>query len=181
MYVCHFQVAARMRGPWSRGRRWTRRRTSTSSTEGKLSLAGQVRMRPPSFINILLQIFCMCMHACIHTYIHTCIWTGMSDLYLVMCREEEGISCLLVPLHAQVFTGQDICMYVCMYVYRFVNSSCMYEQGLSFGQPEKKMGWNCQPTRQITFDNVRVPRENRSGLRNCLPVEIAQNNLFWCF
>ena len=121
------------------------------------------------------------VHAYIHTYIHTCIWTGMSDLYLVMCREEEGISCLLVPLHAQVFTGQDICMYVCMYVYRFVNSSCMYEQGLSFGQPEKKMGWNCQPTRQITFDNVRVPRENRSGLRNCLPVEIAQNNLFWCF
>lgn len=60
---------------------------------------------------------------------------GMSDLYLVMCREGEGISCMLVPSHAE---------------------------GLSFGQMEKKMGWHCQPTRQVVFENVRVPKENRS-------------------
>lgn len=29
--------------------------------------------------------------------------------------------------------------------------------GLSFGQNEKKMGWNAQPTRQVIFDEVRVP------------------------
>ncbi|HKT56776.1 MAG TPA: acyl-CoA dehydrogenase family protein [Microbacterium sp.] len=29
--------------------------------------------------------------------------------------------------------------------------------GLSFGQPERKMGWNAQPTRQVIFDGVRVP------------------------
>jgi alkylation response protein AidB-like acyl-CoA dehydrogenase len=29
--------------------------------------------------------------------------------------------------------------------------------GLSFGQPEKKMGWNAQPTRQVILDEVRVP------------------------
>jgi alkylation response protein AidB-like acyl-CoA dehydrogenase len=35
--------------------------------------------------------------------------------------------------------------------------------GLSFGAPEKKMGWNAQPTAQVNFDNVRVPAENRVG------------------
>ncbi|WP_029144901.1 acyl-CoA dehydrogenase family protein [Microbacterium luticocti] len=29
--------------------------------------------------------------------------------------------------------------------------------GLSFGVNEKKMGWNAQPTRQVIFDQVRVP------------------------
>jgi alkylation response protein AidB-like acyl-CoA dehydrogenase len=35
--------------------------------------------------------------------------------------------------------------------------------GLSFGANERKMGWNCQPTAQVNFDNVRVPAENRIG------------------
>ena len=30
-------------------------------------------------------------------------------------------------------------------------------EGLSFGQNEKKMGWNAQPTRQVILDEVRVP------------------------
>ena len=29
--------------------------------------------------------------------------------------------------------------------------------GVSFGANEKKMGWNAQPTRQVLFDNARVP------------------------
>ena len=29
--------------------------------------------------------------------------------------------------------------------------------GLSFGANEKKMGWNAQPTRQVIFEDVRVP------------------------
>ena len=29
--------------------------------------------------------------------------------------------------------------------------------GLSFGANERKMGWNAQPTRQVVFDNCRVP------------------------
>ncbi|MDF2152109.1 acyl-CoA dehydrogenase family protein [Vibrio sp. CAU 1672] len=29
--------------------------------------------------------------------------------------------------------------------------------GISYGKKEAKMGWSCQPTRMITFDNVRVP------------------------
>lgn len=33
--------------------------------------------------------------------------------------------------------------------------------GLSFGPNEHKMGWNAQPTRQVIFDNVRVPVANR--------------------
>ena len=36
-------------------------------------------------------------------------------------------------------------------------------EGLSFGANEKKMGWNAQPTRVVSFDNVRVPVENRLG------------------
>ncbi|GAA1314130.1 acyl-CoA dehydrogenase family protein [Leucobacter albus] len=33
--------------------------------------------------------------------------------------------------------------------------------GLSFGPNEHKMGWNAQPTRQVIFDEVRVPVANR--------------------
>ncbi|MBX9349670.1 acyl-CoA dehydrogenase family protein [Chromobacterium piscinae] len=35
--------------------------------------------------------------------------------------------------------------------------------GVSYGKKEKKMGWNSQPTRAITFDNVEIPVENRLG------------------
>jgi len=35
--------------------------------------------------------------------------------------------------------------------------------GLSFGAEEKKMGWRAQPTRQVVFENVRVPVTNRLG------------------
>jgi alkylation response protein AidB-like acyl-CoA dehydrogenase len=63
---------------------------------------------------------------------------GMSDLYLVICKEgsTELISCFMVPLGTT---------------------------GLSFGQLEKKMGWSCQPTRQVVLDNVRVTEKDRLG------------------
>ena len=35
--------------------------------------------------------------------------------------------------------------------------------GLSFGPNEDKMGWNAQPTRQVLFDDVRVPACARLG------------------
>lgn len=35
--------------------------------------------------------------------------------------------------------------------------------GLTFGAAEHKMGWNAQPTRAVSFDDVRVPVENRLG------------------
>jgi acyl-CoA dehydrogenase len=35
--------------------------------------------------------------------------------------------------------------------------------GVSFGAPEKKLGWNASPTTQVMFDEVRVPVENRIG------------------
>jgi alkylation response protein AidB-like acyl-CoA dehydrogenase len=35
--------------------------------------------------------------------------------------------------------------------------------GLSFGANEKKMGWNAQPTRQVIFDNCKVPASQRIG------------------
>lgn len=63
----------------------------------------------------------------------------MSDLYIVMCRTgstagPESISAIVVPKDSA---------------------------GLSFGANEKKMGWRCQPTRQVFFDNVIVPVGNR--------------------
>eukprot|EP00602_Paraphysomonas_sp_CaronLab_P005343 CAMPEP_0185017980 /NCGR_PEP_ID=MMETSP1103-20130426/832_1 /TAXON_ID=36769 /ORGANISM="Paraphysomonas bandaiensis, Strain Caron Lab Isolate" /LENGTH=411 /DNA_ID=CAMNT_0027547615 /DNA_START=19 /DNA_END=1254 /DNA_ORIENTATION=+ len=65
---------------------------------------------------------------------------GMSDLYVVMCRTggsgPRGISCLLVPKDTP---------------------------GLSFGADEKKMGWKVQPTRQVIFEDCRVPVSNRLG------------------
>lgn len=59
---------------------------------------------------------------------------GLSDWYLVMCRTGETISTVLVPKESQ---------------------------GLSFGGKEDKMGWNVQPTRQVNFEDVRVPAANR--------------------
>jgi alkylation response protein AidB-like acyl-CoA dehydrogenase len=65
---------------------------------------------------------------------------GNSDIYVVMVRTGDkgakGISTLVVEGGAE---------------------------GLSFGANEKKMGWNAQPTRQVIFDNVRVPVSHRLG------------------
>ena len=36
-------------------------------------------------------------------------------------------------------------------------------KGVSFGANEKKLGWHSQPTRQVNFDEVRVPVANRVG------------------
>ena len=35
--------------------------------------------------------------------------------------------------------------------------------GVSFGAPEKKLGWHSQPTAQVNFDGVRVPAANLLG------------------
>jgi len=35
--------------------------------------------------------------------------------------------------------------------------------GISYGKKEEKMGWNSQPTRTISFDNVEIPLENLLG------------------
>lgn len=63
---------------------------------------------------------------------------GATSVYLVMVRTGEagshGISAVIVPKDAP---------------------------GLSFGPNEHKMGWNAQPTRQVIFENVRVPLANR--------------------
>ncbi|GAA2350239.1 isobutyryl-CoA dehydrogenase [Saccharopolyspora halophila] len=65
---------------------------------------------------------------------------GSSDVYVVMARTGEpgpkGISTFVVEAGAE---------------------------GLSFGADEKKMGWNAQPTRQVVFDGVRVPADQRLG------------------
>ena len=65
---------------------------------------------------------------------------GVSDVYVVMARTGQdgpkGVSAFVVPKDAV---------------------------GLSFGANEKKMGWNAQPTRQVMFDNVRIPASQRLG------------------
>ncbi|MET0604897.1 MAG: isobutyryl-CoA dehydrogenase [Beijerinckiaceae bacterium] len=65
---------------------------------------------------------------------------GVSDVYVTMLRTGDagatGISTLVVEKDAP---------------------------GLSFGANEKKMGWNAQPTRQVIFENCRVPAANRLG------------------
>jgi alkylation response protein AidB-like acyl-CoA dehydrogenase len=65
---------------------------------------------------------------------------GVSDLYVTMVRTAEsgasGISTLVIEKGAP---------------------------GLSFGADERKMGWNAQPTRQVIFENCRVPVANRLG------------------
>ncbi len=65
---------------------------------------------------------------------------GASDLYAVMARTGEegprGISCILVEKGTP---------------------------GLSFGRPERKLGWNSQPTALVIFEDCVVPVENRIG------------------
>ena len=65
---------------------------------------------------------------------------GRSDLYVTMVRTGEdgprGISCLVVE-----------------------NGT----KGLSFGKPEKKLGWHTQPTAMVNFSDCRVPAANRLG------------------
>lgn len=65
---------------------------------------------------------------------------GETDVLVVMLRTggpgPKGISALLIPADAQ---------------------------GVSYGKKEDKMGWNAQPTRMVTFDNVRVPVSHRLG------------------
>ena len=65
---------------------------------------------------------------------------GATDVLVVMLRTggpgPKGISALLIPADAE---------------------------GISYGKKEDKMGWNAQPTRMISFDNVRVPVANRLG------------------
>ncbi|HCE1806521.1 TPA: acyl-CoA dehydrogenase family protein [Vibrio parahaemolyticus] len=36
-------------------------------------------------------------------------------------------------------------------------------EGINYGKKEAKMGWNCQPTRMITFENVRIPADYLLG------------------
>ncbi|MFZ6042319.1 acyl-CoA dehydrogenase family protein [Vibrio natriegens] len=36
-------------------------------------------------------------------------------------------------------------------------------EGISYGKKEAKMGWNCQPTRMIIFENVRIPADYLLG------------------
>jgi acyl-CoA dehydrogenase len=65
---------------------------------------------------------------------------GYNDIYVCMVRTGEagpkGISCLVVE--------KDM-------------------PGLSFGAPEKKLGWNSSPTAQVIFEDCRVPVANRVG------------------
>jgi alkylation response protein AidB-like acyl-CoA dehydrogenase len=65
---------------------------------------------------------------------------GDTEVLVVMLRTgaagPKGISALLIPADAE---------------------------GVSYGKKEEKMGWNAQPTRMVTFDNVRVPVANRLG------------------
>ena len=65
---------------------------------------------------------------------------GATDVLIVMLRTggpgPRGISALLIPADAE---------------------------GISYGKKEEKMGWNAQPTRMISFDNVRVPVAQRLG------------------
>ncbi len=65
---------------------------------------------------------------------------GFSDIYVVMARTggegAKGVSAFVVEKGSP---------------------------GLSFGAPERKMGWNAQPTAAVNFDDCRVPQANRIG------------------
>lgn len=78
---------------------------------------------------------------------------SISDVYLCMVRtgddSHHGISCLLIE--------KD-------------------REGLSFGKPEKKMGWKNQPTCMVYFENCKVPVKNLVGAEG-MGFKIALNAL----
>ncbi|PAT32082.1 acyl-CoA dehydrogenase [Vandammella animalimorsus] len=65
---------------------------------------------------------------------------GSTDVLVLMARSggpgASGVSAFVVPANAE---------------------------GISYGKKEQKMGWNSQPTRTISFDNVRIPAHNLLG------------------
>jgi len=65
---------------------------------------------------------------------------GVSDIYTCMVRTSDdgakGVSCLVIE------NGTP---------------------GLTFGKPERKMGWNSQPTATVNFEDCRVPVANLVG------------------
>ncbi|PPT77112.1 acyl-CoA dehydrogenase [Xanthomonas arboricola pv. populi] len=65
---------------------------------------------------------------------------GATDVLVVMARTGDdgarGISAFVVPADAP---------------------------GISYGRKEEKMGWNSQPTRGVSFENVRIPAVNLLG------------------
>ena len=65
---------------------------------------------------------------------------GETDVLVVMVRTGEpgpkGVSALVIPADAE---------------------------GIVYGKAEEKMGWNAQPTRLVTFENVKVPIDNLLG------------------
>lgn len=65
---------------------------------------------------------------------------GETDVLVVMVRTggegPKGISAVVIPANAE---------------------------GVIYGKAEEKLGWNAQPTRLITFDNVRIPKDHLLG------------------
>ncbi|EGQ7675032.1 acyl-CoA dehydrogenase family protein [Vibrio parahaemolyticus] len=65
---------------------------------------------------------------------------GETDVLVVMARTDEagakGVSAFVVPAQAD---------------------------GISYGRKEPKMGWNSQPTRAVTFENVVIPASHLLG------------------
>jgi len=65
---------------------------------------------------------------------------GYNDVYVTMVRTSEdktkGVTCLVIDKDTP---------------------------GVSFGKPEKKLGWNASPTAQVIFEDARVPVANRVG------------------
>lgn len=62
---------------------------------------------------------------------------GASNILILMTKTNENeISCFLVPANSE---------------------------GISYGKKEEKMGWNAQPTRQINFEDVKIPKSNLIG------------------
>ena len=65
---------------------------------------------------------------------------GSTDVLVLMARTGEsgpkGISCFLVPANLE---------------------------GIIYGKKEEKMGWNAQPTRLITFENVKLAKKYLIG------------------
>lgn len=65
---------------------------------------------------------------------------GETDVLVVMVRTggegPKGISAVVIPADAE---------------------------GVIYGKSEEKLGWNAQPTKLITFENVRIPKQNLLG------------------
>jgi len=96
--------------------------------------------------------------------------SGSDAAALRTSAKREGDAYIINGSKAFISGGSAADVYVCMVrtgEHKSKGITCLVVDkdtpGVSFGAPEKKLGWNASPTAQVIFEDARVPVANRVG------------------